>query len=74
MDEAKQLTDKNIEDKILHILRERLFSTSQLAKELGLRRYVLTGYLEALKNQGKLEFHRVGKANVYTVARGEGSG
>jgi predicted transcriptional regulator len=70
MDESKPLTNKDIEDKILHILSNKILSTSQLAKELGLKRYILTGYLEALKNQGKLEFHRVGKSNVYTVAKG----
>jgi biotin operon repressor len=58
-------TERNIEGKILKILSERIVSTSQLAKELGIKRYILTGYLEALKNQGKLEFYRVGKSNVY---------
>jgi predicted transcriptional regulator len=67
MDEGKPLTNKDIEDKILRILGSRLLSTSQLARELGLKRYILAGYLEAMKNQGKLEFHRVGKSNIYTV-------
>ena len=70
MDESRPLTNKDLEDKILRILSSRLVSTSQLAKEVGLKRYILTGYLEAMKNQGKLEFHRVGKSNIYTVARG----
>jgi predicted transcriptional regulator len=70
MDEAKPLTSKDIEDKIIRVLSSSILSTSQLAKELGLKRYILAGYLEAMKNQGKLEFHRVGKSNVYTVARG----
>ncbi len=62
-------TESNIEGKILKILSKRIVSTSQLAKELGVKRYFLIGYLEALKNQGKLEFHKVGKSNVY-VAKG----
>jgi predicted transcriptional regulator len=70
MDENRSLTNKDLENKILRILSSRLVSTSQLAKEVGLKRYILTGYLEAMKNQGKLDFHRVGKSNIYTVARG----
>ncbi|MEM5879266.1 MAG: hypothetical protein QXK48_03935 [Candidatus Aenigmatarchaeota archaeon] len=67
----KGLIDKSVEEKIIQILSKRILSTSRLAKELGIKRYVLIGYLEAMKNQGKLEFHKVGKANVYTVAKGE---
>jgi len=63
------LTTKGIEEKIMEILKNRILSTSQLAKELGLKRYILVGYLEAMKNRGLLEFHKVGKANVYTVAK-----
>jgi hypothetical protein len=62
-------TERGIESRILKILSERILSTSQLAKELGIKRYILVGYLEALKNQGKLGFYRVGKSNVY-VPRG----
>ena len=61
------LAGKGMEDKILKVLSERIVSTSQLAKELGVKRYVLSGYLEALKDQGKLEFFKVGKSNVYVV-------
>jgi Mn-dependent DtxR family transcriptional regulator len=71
MEEDKGLIDKNIEEKIIQILSKRILSTSKLAKELGIKRYILVGYLEAMKNQGKLEFHKVGKANVYTLAKGE---
>lgn len=63
----KAITTNDFEKKILELLSTRLLSVSQIAKELGIRRDVATGYLEALKNQGKLEFHKVGKANVYTV-------
>jgi len=71
MEEDKGLIDKSIEEKIIQILSKRILSTSKLAKELGIKRYILVGYLEAMKNQGKLEFHKVGKANVYTLAKGE---
>ena len=61
------LTDNNFEKKILDLLNKELLSVSRIAKKLGIRRDVATGYLEALKNQGKLEFHRVGKSNIYTI-------
>ena len=71
MDKDKGLIDKSIEEKIIQILSKKILSTSKLAKELGIKRYILVGYLEAMRNQGKLEFHKVGKANVYTLAKGE---
>lgn len=60
------LTDKDFERKVLDIIDGRLMSVSQISKEMGVRRDVMMGYLEALKNQGKLEFHQVGKSNIYT--------
>lgn len=65
------MTDNNFEKKILDLLSKELLSVSQIAKKLGIRRDVARGYLEALKNQGKLEFHQVGRSNVYTVSRGK---
>lgn len=64
-----EVTDNSFEKKILDLLSKDLLSVSQIAKKLGIRRDVATGYCEALKNQGKLEFHRVGRSNVYTVPR-----
>lgn len=61
------LTGKDFEQKILDLLSRRLLSVSQVSKELMIRRDVAAGYLEALKNQGKLDFHKVGRSNVYTV-------
>ena len=63
------LTGNDFEKKILDLLSQELLSVSQIAKKLGIRRDVAAGYLEALKNQGKLEFHKVGRSNVYTVSR-----
>jgi len=40
-------------------------SVSQVAREIGMRRDVTAGYLEALKNQGKLDFFKVGRSYVY---------
>ena len=62
------LTDTSFERKILDLLSKELLSVSQIAKKLGIRRDVAAGYLEALKNQGKLEFYKVGRSNIYTIA------
>lgn len=64
-----EITENSLEKKILDLLGKELLSVSQIAKKLGIRRDIATGYCEALKNQGKLEFHRVGRSNVYTVTR-----
>jgi len=63
------LTNWDSEKKILNILSKEVLSIAQLSKRLGIRRDVVAGYCEALKNQGKLEFHKVGKSNVYTVKK-----
>ena len=64
----KHLTTSDFEKRVLELLNTRLMSVSQIAREMKMRRDVIAGYLEALKNQGKLEFYRVGKSNVYTIA------
>jgi predicted transcriptional regulator len=69
--EEKPITTDDFEKKILDLLSTKLLSVSQIAKELGVRRDLIAGYLEALKNQGKLEFHKVGRSNVYTISRVE---
>jgi hypothetical protein len=54
-----------VENRILNILSKELLSTSQVAKELNMRREVASGFLEALRQQGKLQLVRVGRSNVY---------
>jgi predicted transcriptional regulator len=66
----KHLEKNNFEKKILDLLSKKLMSTSQVARELGMRRDVTAGYLEALKNQGKLNFCKVGRSHVYTTSEG----
>ena len=57
----------DLEKRIISYLGKGLMSVSQLAKKLGVRRDFLTGYLECLRHQGKLERLEVGKAYVYRV-------
>ncbi len=64
----KAPTPDNLEKSIIELLNKRLLSVSQIAKELKINRAVAAGYLEALRNQGKLELYRVGKSNVYMLS------
>jgi len=57
----------DLEKRIISELGKGLMSVSQLANRLGVRRDFLTGYLECLRHQGKLEKMEVGKAYVYRV-------
>ena len=62
-------TGKNdLETRILDLLSKKLMSISQVSKELGMRRDVTAGYLQALKNQGKLNFFKVGRSHIYTTS------
>ena len=63
-------TPDNLESKITALLDKRLLSVSQIAKELKIGRGVVSGYLEALRNQGKLELYKVGRSNVYILRGG----
>jgi len=64
-----RLTKKNdFERRILDLLGRKLMSISQVAKELGMRKDVAAGYLQALRNQGKLNFFKVGRSHVYTTS------
>ena len=63
MDDSKQ----KIEDKILEILSKEILSISELSRRLNVKRYILAGYLEALKEQGKVDVFKVGRAKVYVA-------
>jgi predicted transcriptional regulator len=61
----RKSTQNDFEKRILELLSKELMSISQVSKKIGMRRDVTAGYLEALKNQGKLEFFKVGRSYVY---------
>jgi predicted transcriptional regulator len=68
MSRVELITNNNFEKRILDLLGRKIMSTSQVARELGMRRDITAGYLEALKNQGKLDFSKVGRSHVYTTS------
>ena len=58
-----------VERRILTLLSREIMSTSQVAKKLNMRRELTAGYLEALRDQGKLEKTKVGKSNIYRTLK-----
>ena len=58
------------EQDILEILKERPVSVSELARKLQLRRDFLAGYLESMRERGRLKVFQVGRANVYQAMEG----
>lgn len=63
------------EETLFRILKEKPMSVSELARRLSVRREYLAGYLEALRDSGKLERILVGRSYVYQprYAAGEGN-
>lgn len=63
----KENIPDGLESRIIKELKKGLMSVSTLADRLGVRRDFLSGYLECMRHQGKLEKLEVGKAYVYRV-------
>lgn len=61
------MADSPLEKRIITVLSEGPISVSELANTLELRRDFLAGYLESMKDRGKLRMVKVGKAYVYQV-------
>lgn len=54
-----------VEKRLLDLLSEEILSTSEVARKLNMRREVTVGFLEALREQGKLKRTKVGRSIVY---------
>lgn len=63
------MEENTLESRILNLLNKNLMSVTQVANALGIRKDIVAGYLETLREQGKLELFVVGKSNVYTIPR-----
>ncbi|MEM7825821.1 MAG: P-loop NTPase [Candidatus Aenigmatarchaeota archaeon] len=59
--------EEGFEEKILSLLSRNLMSVTQLANTLGISKDKVSGYLENLRQQGKLNLFVVGKSNIYTL-------
>lgn len=65
--------EESLESKILSLLSSNLMSVSQVANSLGISKDKVSGYLENLRQQGKLNLFVVGKSNVYTLKQEKNS-
>jgi DNA-binding transcriptional ArsR family regulator len=61
----------DIKRKILKTLREGPMSISELSRRLKMRRDFITGYLEALRNNGEVKVVKVGRSKVYRPEKGK---
>jgi len=60
------------EEQLFNMLKEKPMSVSELARRLNVRREYLGGYLEALRDSGRLERIMVGRSYVYQPISGGG--
>ena len=58
-----------VESRILATLRKKPMSLSELSRKMKMRRDFLTGYLEAMRHDGKVTVVKVGRSNVYRPKR-----
>jgi predicted transcriptional regulator len=59
------MDNKNLDERIIEVLKKRPMSVSQLSRELNLRREFLSGYMESMRSKGILELVKVGRSYVY---------
>ena len=63
------ISSTGVKAKILAILKENPMSVSELARRLNKRREFVSGYLESMRNEGKVEVVNVGRSKVYRPKR-----
>jgi len=63
------ISSTGVKARILAILKENPMSVSELSRRLKRRREFVTGYLEAMRNEGKVEVVTVGMSKVYRPKR-----
>jgi DNA-binding transcriptional ArsR family regulator len=59
------ISSTNVKAKILSTLRKKPMSVSELSRQLKMRREFVSGYLEGMRSEGKVEFVTVGRSKVY---------
>jgi len=63
------ISSTGVKARILAILRTNPMSVSELSRRLKRRREFVSGYLEAMRNEGKVEVVTVGRSKVYRPKR-----
>jgi DNA-binding transcriptional ArsR family regulator len=59
------ISSTGVKAKILATLKEKPMSVSELSRQLKLRRDFVSGYLESMRSEGKVEVVTVGRSKVY---------
>ena len=57
-------------NRILTTLRQRPMSLSELSRKMKMRRDFISGYMEAMRHEGKVTVVKVGKSKVYRPKKG----
>ncbi len=56
---------RDVKTRIISILQKKPISLSELSRQTKLRREFLTGFLEAMRQEGKVDVVTVGRSKVY---------
>lgn len=59
------VASQKLKSRVMKALDQEPMSLSELSRQLNLRREFLTGYLEALRHEGKVKIVTVGRSKVY---------
>lgn len=57
------------ERKLLSTIKEGPYSLISLSKKLGVRRDIVSGYLMALRNAGRVQIQIIGRSKVYGLRK-----
>jgi len=63
------VSSTDVKARILATLRKKPMSVSELSRRMKMRREFVSGYLEAIRNEGKVEVVTVGRSKVYRPKR-----
>jgi len=58
-----------VKNRILDTISKRPMSLSELSRVLNVRRDFVSGYLEAMRHEGKVDVVAVGRSKVYSPKR-----
>jgi len=56
---------RDVKTRIISILHKKPMSLSELSRQTNLRREFLTGFLEAMRHEDKVDVVTVGRSKVY---------
>lgn len=63
------ISSAGVKAKILATLEKKPMSVSELSRQMKMRREFVSGYLEAMRSEGKVKVVTVGRSKVYSQKR-----